>query len=282
MKRAILAAGFVLFLSGVLSTAAALEKWQTLPTPPPLPKSSRAGYAAVNGIQMYYAVYGKGDPILLIPIGMADAGMWSGEIAGLAKHHTVIVADSRGHGRSTRTKDAYSYDLMSSDYLALLDYLKIAKVALVGASDGAIIGLDIAINHPERLSKLFAQGANATTDGTFDDAADPAASNAASALWAADYRKLSKTPEQFEVFHKAMKHMWGSEPNYTTEQLARIRVPTAIVICDHDEWIKPDHAKYLARTIPGAKTITLRGVSHYAALQDPEAYGQAVLSFVDN
>ncbi len=282
MKRPILAAAFVFFMSGAFDTALALEKWQTLPTPPPLPNSTRSGYAPVNGIQMYYALYGKGDPILLIPIGMADAGMWSGEIAGLAKHHTVIVADSRGHGRSTRTEDAYSYDLMASDYLALLDYLKIKKVALVGASDGAIIGLDIAIHHPERLSKLFAQGANATTDGVFDNAADPTASNTASALWAADYRKLSKTPEQFELFHKAMKQMWDSQPDYTAEQLASIRVPTAIVICDHDEWIKPEHAKYLARSIRGAQTIVLRSVSHYAALQDPEAYGQAVLSFVDN
>ena len=64
----------------------------------------------------------------------------------------MIVADSRGHGRSTRTAEPYGYDLMASDYLALLDYLKIDKAALVGWSDGGIIGLDIAMSHPERLT----------------------------------------------------------------------------------------------------------------------------------
>jgi pimeloyl-ACP methyl ester carboxylesterase len=281
VKTALMAMTLVL-LSAANVQAGSLAKWQSLPTPPPLPSSDRSGYAPVNGIQMYYAVYGRGDPLLLIPIGMADTDMWAAQIPTLARHHTVIVADSRGHGRSTRTPEPYSYALLSADYLALVDYLKITKVALVGASDGAIIGLDIAINHPDRLSKLFAQGANATLDGIFSEAADPTASKSASRLWEADYRRLSPTPDQFDAFHKAMNRMWESEPNYTAAQLAAIHVPTAIVIGDHDEWIKPEHAKYLAQTIPGAHTVVLHGVSHYAALQDPDAYARAVLAFVDH
>ncbi|HEV8017452.1 MAG TPA: alpha/beta fold hydrolase [Steroidobacteraceae bacterium] len=283
--KALTMATVLAFLMLVAPDAArALEKWQTLPTPPPLPPAERSGYAPVNGIEMYYAVYGKGAgaPLLLIPIGMAAADMWAALIPTLAQRHTVVVADTRGHGRSTRTAEPYSYDLLSADYLALLDYLRIEKVALVGASDGAIIGLDIAIHHPERLSKLFAQGANATTDGIYSDAADPTASKAASRLWESDYRRLSRTPDEYDAFHKAMNRMWDSEPNYSVAQLAGIRTPTAIVICDRDEWIKPKHAQYLARTIPGARTIVLHDVSHYAALQDPAAYAQAVLAFADH
>ena len=70
------------------------------------------------------------------------------------------MLDSRGHGRSTRTETPIGYDLMASDVLALMDELGIAKAALLGWSDGAIIGLDIAIRHPERLTKLFAFAAN--------------------------------------------------------------------------------------------------------------------------
>jgi pimeloyl-ACP methyl ester carboxylesterase len=265
----------------VCGSAHGLERWQTYPTPPPMPVPTRSGYASVNGIQMFYDVYGKGDPILLIHIGMGHADQWAGEIPTLSQRHTVIVADSRGHGRSTRTSVPLTYDLLASDYLALLDYLKIPKVALVGVSDGAIIGLDIAINHPERLRKLFSQGANATTDGARDDALDATASDIATKANEADYRRLSKTPEQLPEFHKALKTMWDNEPQFTTAQLASIKVPTAIVIADHDEWIKEDHARYIARTIPGAKIITLRNVSHYAAQQDPVGYAQAVLQFVD-
>jgi len=83
----------------------------------------------------------------------------------LSTNHKVIVADSRGHGRSTRDAQPYGYELMASDYLALLDHLKVDKVALVGWSDGGIIGLDIAMKHPERLTKLFAHAANVTVDG---------------------------------------------------------------------------------------------------------------------
>jgi pimeloyl-ACP methyl ester carboxylesterase len=281
MKSLVVAIAAVVLGVGGGNAPQRLERWQTIPPPPPMPTARRTGYAAVNGIQMYFAEYGQGDPILMIPIGMADASMWAGAIPILSRHHTVIVADSRGHGRSTRTEEPFSYDLMASDYLALLDYLEIKRAALVGASDGAIIGLDIAIKHPERLTKLFSQGANATPDGTFPTAADPTASNAASALWVANYRRLSKTPDEYEAFHKAVSKMWDREPQFTSAQLASIGIPTAIVMSDHDEWIKPAHARYIARTIPGAQLVMLRNVSHYAALQDPAGYAKAVLRFVD-
>lgn len=114
---------------------------------------------------MYYATYGAGDPVLLIHGGLGHGDVWASQVIDLSKDHLVIVADSRGHGRSTRTEEPFGYDLMASDYLALLDYLKIDKVDLVGWSDGGIIGLDIAMSHPERLDHLFAHAANITTDG---------------------------------------------------------------------------------------------------------------------
>lgn len=279
MKLRMGAVAMAAILSIAAQSAPALEKWQSIrQSPMPAPRAS--GYASVNGIAMYYAIFGRGEPILLIPIGIAPSEMWAGVIPLLSQHHEVIAADTRGHGRSTRTASAYSYALLAADYLALLDHLHINRVALIGASDGAIIGLEIAMHHPERLTKLFAQGANATPDGLFADAADPTASHAASRMWADDYRRLSKTPDEYAAFHQAMKLMWDSQPNYTAAQLSGIRVPTAIVICDHDEWVKPDHARYLAQTIPGARILVLHGVSHYAALQDPQAYAAAVLSFL--
>ncbi|MCP5804387.1 alpha/beta hydrolase, partial [Klebsiella pneumoniae] len=68
---------------------------------------------------------------------------------------------------------------------------------------------------------------------------------------------------------------------YTTADLGRIRVPVSIVQSEHDEFIKPEHAAYLARSIPGAKLIGLPGVSHFAPLQRPELFNKAVLSFLD-
>jgi pimeloyl-ACP methyl ester carboxylesterase len=260
-------------------TGLAAERWQTLPEPAPMPKAEKSGKAPVNGIEMYYAVYGSGDPVLLIHGGLGHADIWSSQVADLMKDHEVIVADSRGHGRSTRNDQPYGYDLMASDYLALLDYLKVDKVDLVGWSDGGIIGLDIAMNHPERLKHLFAQAANATTDGVKPTVMDDPTFSAYIKRAGEDYRKMSPTPDQYDAFVEQISHMWESQPNWTDEQLARIAVPTAIVLGDHDEAIKRDHTDHMAAVIPGAKEIILKDVSHFAMLQDPVQYTAAVREF---
>jgi pimeloyl-ACP methyl ester carboxylesterase len=261
--------------------ASAEERWLTLPEPAAMPKPDQSGYAPVNGIQMYYAVFGAGDPILLIHGGLGHADIWASQVATMSKTHKVIVADSRGHGRSTRTEQPYGYDLMASDYLALLDYLKIDKTALVGWSDGGIIGIDIALHHPERLTRLFAQAANVTTDGV-----DPGVmTNKTFAAYidrsGRDYKKMSKTPDQYDAFVAQISHMWESEPAWTKEQLGKITTPTAIVAGDHDEAIKREHTEYMASVIPGAKLIILPNASHFAMLQAPDEYSQAALDFID-
>ncbi|RUW91725.1 alpha/beta hydrolase [Mesorhizobium sp. M7A.F.Ca.US.010.02.1.1] len=272
----------VILFAASSAFAAAEERWQTLPEPAAMPKPDQSGYAPVNGIQMYYAVFGAGDPVLLIHGGLGHADIWASQVATLSKTHKVIVADSRGHGRSTRTEQPYGYDLMASDYLALLDYLKIDKIALVGWSDGGIIGIDIALHHPERLTRLFAQAANVTTDGV-----DPGVmTNKTFAAYidrsGRDYKKMSKTPDQYDAFVAQMSHMWETEPAWTKEQLAEITTPTAIVAGDHDEAIKREHTEYIASAIPGAKLIILPNASHFAMLQAPDEYNQAVLDFIDD
>ena len=271
----------ILFMTST-AFAAAEERWQTLPEPAAMPKPDQSGYAPVNGIQMYYAVFGAGDPVLLIHGGLGHADIWASQVATLSKTHKVIVADSRGHGRSTRTEQPYGYDLMASDYLALLDYLKIDKTALVGWSDGGIIGIDIALHHPERLTRLFAQAANVTTDGV-----DPGVMiNKTFAAYidrsGRDYKKMSKTPDQYDAFVAQISHMWESEPAWTKEQLGKMTTPTAIVAGDHDEAIKREHTEYMASAIPGAKLIILPNASHFAMLQAPDEYSQAALDFIDS
>jgi pimeloyl-ACP methyl ester carboxylesterase len=260
--------------------AAAGERWDTLPALPPMPAAAKSGYAPVNGIKMYFAIYGEGDPILLIHGGLASSDYWAGEVAALSKAHTVIVADSRGHGRSTRTAAPMGYDLMASDYLALLDFLQIPKTAIVGWSDGGIIGLDIAMSHPERVSKLFAQAANVTTDGVKPDMAKAPAFAAFIKRSAREHRRLAPSPREIKAFLASIEKMWATQPNWTEAQLSQIRVPTAIALGDHDEAITREHTVYMTHVIPGAKLIVLNDVGHFALLQDPEGYTTAVLDFL--
>jgi pimeloyl-ACP methyl ester carboxylesterase len=104
---------------------------------------------------------------------MGNSNYWGLQIPALAWHYQVIVLDSRGHGRSTRNREAITYHLMATDVLSLMDALHVTKAAPVGWSDGAIIGLDIAIHHPDRLTKLFAFAANSDTSGVKDVDKDP-------------------------------------------------------------------------------------------------------------
>jgi pimeloyl-ACP methyl ester carboxylesterase len=270
-----------LFLLSAIPALAA-ERWQDLPDPAPLPKADKTGTAPVNGINMYYAVYGSGPPVLLIHGGLGYADVWGAQVADLSRDHTVITAESRGHGRSTRNAEPYSYDLMSSDYLALLDYLKIDRTAIVGWSDGGIIGLDIAIHHPERLTRLFAQAANSKIDGVIPTVMENKTFASYIDKAGEVYKKISPTPTEYDAFVTQISNMWASQPNWSDEDLKKITTPTAIVLGDHDEAISRAHTDYLARTIPGAKLIILKDTSHFAMLQDPQGYNKAVRDFIDH
>src|SRR5437660_512051 len=123
-------------LAAVLIAGAALqvhamapERWQTLPPTPAAPEARVSGIAAVNGIRMYYARYGTGRSVLLLHGGLGNSNYWGNVIPRLvARHFEVIVADSRGHGRSTRSAAKYSYALMADVIVALLDTLDLDRV----------------------------------------------------------------------------------------------------------------------------------------------------------
>ena len=267
------------------SVAQSEERWLTLPPPPAMPAAASTGMAAVNGIQMYYATYGTAvagkDPILMIHGGLGHADIWANQVADLARDHLVIVADSRGHGRSSRTADPFGYALMASDYVALLDVLSISKVDLVGWSDGGIIGLEIAMRHPERLDKLFAQAANITTDGVDPGVGTNVTFGNYITWMGGDYAKMSPTPTEFDAFVAQISNMWATEPNWPDADLGKITTPTAIVLGDHDEAITRIHTDHMAAVIPGAQEVILSEVSHFAMLQDPAGYNAAIRAAID-
>lgn len=305
-RRGLLVLAGITLGCAILATMASLSgdtlsRWKLEPRSPPMPTPKESGIAPVNGILMYYAIYGHGTPLLLIHGGLSSSDVWAAAISLLAEKHEVIVADSRGQGRSTQTKERLTYSLMANDYLALLDYLRVSSVALVGWSDGAIIGIDLAIHHPDRLTALFAQAANTSPDGLVvpprsDEHATSLRLNSvledlkgqlASVVENVKTRvsgllgQPSTTHSSSLALQKEIHELWATEPHYSENQLASISVRTAIVIGDHDNVIRLDHTEYLARTIPGAQLIILHGVGHAAVLQDPAGYAHAVVDFVD-
>lgn len=279
MSRRLLAVA-CLMLS--FSAAHAAERWETLPPTPAPVAGAKTGYAAVNGIKVYYTRTGHGSPVVLLHGGLSNSDYWGNQVKALAAKHTVISIDSRGHGRSSRDDKPYGYDLMADDVVGVLDSLKIPRADIVGWSDGAIIGIDLALRHPNRIGKVFAFAANTQTSGVKDAVEKNPTFAAFIERAGKEYAKLSPTPKEYDAFVEQISHMWTSQPNWTDAQLASIKTPILVVDGDHDEAIKREHTEYIAATIPGAGLLILPNTSHFAFLQDPALFNAALLDFLDS
>lgn len=246
----------------------------------PLPIADATGYVGHDGARMWYATYGSGPAVFLLHGGLGHSGNWGYQVPTLVDAgYRVVLVDSRGHGRSTRDGRPFTYELMASDVLAVMDALRVGSAAIVGWSDGACTALVVAMKAPWRVSGVFFFGCNMDPGGAKEVEFGPIVRRCFN-RHARDYSQLSATPEQFDDFSDAVGEMMRTQPNYSAHELANIQVPVAIVQSENDEFIKPEHAEYLARTIPRAERILQPGVSHFAPLQRPEQFNRAVGAFL--
>jgi pimeloyl-ACP methyl ester carboxylesterase len=219
-------------------------------------------HIAVNGLSMYYEAHGAGPPLLLLHGGWDSIPeKW---LPFFTSHFRVIAPEQMGHGRTAdRVDRSFHYHDMAEDTVELMRRLGIESALVVGYSDGGIIGLDMAIHHPERVTKLALTGANARLDGytteyqnwvhDLDPGSHPVSD---------DYRRLSPDgAEHWPVFLRRLKIMWASEPSYTDEGLQRIEAPTLLIIGDCDI-VTPEHAVEMFRTIPNAQLCVVPNASH--------------------
>lgn len=247
---------------------------------PALPGTGANSYVANDGARCWYASYGSGPPVVLLHGGLGNSGNWGYQVPALvAGGYRAVVMDSRGHGRSTRDERPYSYELMGTDVLAVLDALGIDRAAFVGWSDGACTALLLAMHVPERVARVVYFGCNMDPSGTKEMAPSTALGNCFG-RHRKDYAALSATPSEFQPFVDAVGLMQSTQPNATAAELAAIRVPVDIVQAEHDEFIRLEHAQYLAQTIPGATFTLLPGVSHFAPLQRPALFNNMLLGLL--
>ena len=247
-----------------------------------LPTPTASGLLPVNDIQMYYAQYGEeGKPLILLHGGLGNADYFANQIpAFVDAGYQVFAFDSRGHGRSNVTETPIGYALMASDVLAAMDALGIDKADLVGWSDGGIIGLDIAINHPERLNKLVAYGANYIPAGVKSDIGESVVFNAYIEQALADYALLNPNPENVDAFLANIGNMWATEPNFSEEQMRGITTPTLILDGWQEEAIYPQHDFDMAELIPNAELTLMPGIGHFAMFLTPEMFNSIVLNYL--
>ncbi|MGV3614093.1 MAG: alpha/beta fold hydrolase [Fimbriimonas sp.] len=245
----------------------------------PLPAGDE-GYVEGDGARIWYGSYGSGPPVILLHGGLGHSGNWGYQIPFLVENgYRAVAIDSRGHGRSSRDDAPFTYERMAADVARVMDALAIPAASFVGWSDGACIAMVFASTSPERASGVFFFACNMDPSGTKEVVFGPTLQRCF-ARHTQDYGRLSPTPDRFGALSDDLGLMQRTQPNYTAEDLARIAVPVTIVHAEHDEFIRREHATYLAQSIPGAKFVELKDVSHFAPLQRPDRFNAAMLAFL--
>ena len=219
-------------------------------------------YAAVNGLKMYYEVHGDGPPLLLLHGGTGSIpATW---IPYFAPRFRVVAMEQMGHGRTADAMDRrFHYHDMAEDTVELMRQLQIESAVIVGYSDGGIIGLDIAIHHPERVTRLVLTGVNARTDGYTVENQEWARTFDPDDLPVSDvYGRLSPDgPDHWPIVLGRLKPMWIAEPGFTNDELQRITAATLIIVGDGDI-VTPEHAVEMFRTIPNAQLCVVPHAGH--------------------
>lgn len=118
------------------------------------------GYAPINGLEMYYEIYGEGEPLVLLHGAyLSIPSNWASLIPALSEHRQVIAVELQGHGRTSDADRPLSYEGMADDVAALLVYLDVEKADVFGYSTGATVAVQIAVRHPEVVDQLIAASA---------------------------------------------------------------------------------------------------------------------------
>jgi len=247
------------FLSGVVSA-------QQKPT---------TGYAPVNGLKMYYEIHGSGEPVVLLHGAfMAITGDWNEFVNELAKTRKVIAVEMQGHGRTADINRDITYENLSDDVAALLDYLKIERADIVGYSLGAGTAMQCAIRHPEKVRKVVSISAPMRRDGWVKEAND---------FWPtftweifkgtpmeAEYKRLSPTPDKFPDFVNHIKATALKPYDFGADKFKATKAPMFFIHGDADG-VRLDHIAEMFRLKGGGEIhgdMQPRPASRLAILPD--------------
>ncbi|MEZ4859833.1 MAG: alpha/beta fold hydrolase [Caldilineaceae bacterium] len=263
----------------------------------------QTGYAPVNGTELYYETLGEGSPLILIHGGQLDRRMWDEQFRVFAQSHRVIRYDVRDHGLSKCPAGAYAHH---EDLQGLLEHLQIGQATLMGLSLGALIAIDFALVHPDKVNALLL-----VSPGLSGYAApsEQVLANHAQMIKAWEAGDMESVVEYFlrswvdgpqrtqaqvdalvrervrsMALERIIQGPSEGEPQPLTppalDRLGEIHVPTLVVVGDLD---MPDIlaiAEILVGGIATAERTVMPGVAHMANMEHPAEFNQLVQDFL--
>lgn len=221
------------------------------------------GYSEVNGIKMYYEIYGQGEPLVLLHGGGSTIQTTFGRaIPMFAKHRKLIAVELQAHGRtSDRTKDE-SFEQDADDVATLLQHLNIKNADFFGFSNGGTTVIQIAIRHPEIVNKIILASALSKRNGVpvqfWDFMKQAQLSNMPEQLKEA-YLQVSPNPAGLQIMHDKDAKRMINFTDIPDEQIKSIKAPTLIIIADQDI-IQPEHAIEMHRQITNSELAIIPGI----------------------
>lgn len=259
----------------------------------------------LNDISLYYEIYGSGAPLLLIGGLGSDSASWLGVVRDFSSHFKTIIFDNRGCGRSDLGISECTIQKMAEDTVGLLDFLKIKQAHILGHSMGGYIAQELAINYPDRVSKLILESTapvsskrnNLLFEDIYSQLKKEGHSESWFKVWAswlfspklnADKSFIDtfiKTSVKYPYFQKAdgLKSQLDAIVSFDArERIGNIKAKTLILEGKDDILITPEEAKILAKNIPGSIFQLLDSVAHCIHIENPKLFTDIVLKFLTN
>ncbi|MBP6576364.1 MAG: alpha/beta hydrolase [Chryseobacterium sp.] len=218
---------------------------------------------------LYYEVYGKGEPLFLLHGNGGSIDAFTKEIPELSKHFKIIAMDTRAQGKSTDTStEPLTYIKFADDVKALEDELKLKKINILGWSDGGNTGIEFAIKYPKNTNKVITSGANVFPNGVGESEVENMKKDAAK-------MKAENKPER----DIRLLQLMIDEPKITKEQLNLLKAKV-FVLAGENDLILRSHTEYIAKEIPNSKLKFYKGASHGVPIERAEELNKDVIDFI--
>jgi pimeloyl-ACP methyl ester carboxylesterase len=246
----------------------------------PYGNNKEAGnFIAVNGVKIYYEIYGEGTPLVLLHGNGGNIAYMKPQIEYFARKYKVIIMDCRGRGKSELGSDSLTYMQMTEDIVAILNQLKLDSAYVIGRSDGGIIALLLAVFYPDKVKKVAAFAANLTPDTTalypfFYDQVKADRKEAEAMIAETD------TSQNWKVLQQRNRLM-EFQPHISANDLHKIKCPVLVLSTDRDI-IREEHTLFIYRNISRANLCIFTGENHYVTKNNPDLFNATVDKYFDD
>ncbi|TML14919.1 MAG: alpha/beta hydrolase [Actinobacteria bacterium] len=246
--------------------------------------ATRSGnYIDVDGVRTYYEVTGTGEPVILLHGGLCAAETFDAQTTALAEHYRVYVPERYGHGRTPDINGAITYENMAQHTIAFMEALGIESAHLAGWSDGALVGLLVALRRPKLVRKLVLidqfVSLDAARPGYLPFMTSMSADNVP-AFVVEIYRAFSPDgPDHFHVVFDKLHKIWLDETGIDLTDLQHVAAPTLVLVGD-DGCMRMEQVAAMHRALPDSQLAVVPGTSHGLLMEKPHVVNQLIVDFL--